>query len=42
MRRFLSKIHDPQNERLALLTDAVGTIALFVLLGAGLYAPLIA
>ncbi|WP_334193521.1 hypothetical protein [Pararhodobacter sp.] len=40
MRRILRQIHDPRNERLAMLGDAVGALALFVLFAAALYAPL--
>ncbi|WP_281279558.1 hypothetical protein [Pararhodobacter zhoushanensis] len=42
MRRILRQLHDPRDERVAMLTDAVGAIALFVLLAAALYMPLIA
>lgn len=42
MRRILRQIHDPRNERLAMLGDAVGALALFILFTAALYAPLMA
>ena len=42
MRRILRNLHDPRDERLAMLTDAAGAVALFVLLAAALYAPLMA
>ena len=40
MRHLLRRIHDPRNERLAMLGDAAGALALFVLFAAALYAPL--
>jgi hypothetical protein len=42
MRRILRQIDEPRDERLALLTDAAGVIALFVLFYAALHLPLIA
>ena len=42
MRRILRQLQDPRDDRLALVSDAAGAVALFVLLMAALYAPLIA
>ncbi|HPD92244.1 MAG TPA: hypothetical protein PLG62_07250 [Pararhodobacter sp.] len=40
MKRFLRQIHQPRDERLAMLGDAAGAIGLFILLLALLHLPL--
>lgn len=42
MRRLLRSIHEPRNDRAALLGDALGALALFVLAYAALHLPLMA
>ncbi|WP_255402878.1 hypothetical protein [Pararhodobacter sp. CCB-MM2] len=40
MRRILRQLDDPRDDRLAMLSDALGVVALFVLLYGALYIPL--
>lgn len=40
MRRIFRQIHDPRDERLAMLSDAVGVVALFGLFYGALHLPL--
>lgn len=40
MRRLLRDLNHPHDERLALISDALGTVALFVLLAVALHLPL--
>ena len=41
MRRFIRQIHQPQDERLALVGDAAGAVGLFILFLALLHLPLL-
>lgn len=40
MRRILRQLNDPRDDRFAMIGDALGAIALFVMLYGALYIPL--
>ena len=40
MRRILRQLDNPQDDRLAMIGDALGVVALFALLYGALYIPL--